>query len=321
MPNALILGITGYAGSALARHLVAGGWSVRGLGRSEQAAPELDNLGVEVELADVLEPADLEGIGNPGDHVFYLIGSVTGAPAWVRRLGTQGVVNVHAALAGASIASFTFVDTLAVYGGGSDDVITEDSPTRPNSVLGRVNLAAETRLRQASTQNGFPARIVRAGTIYGPGRGTLNALREGRLRQIGDGANYMSRIQVDDLVLCLEAVAVRGRPGEVYLAVDDRPVSSATYFDHLAEAAGQDGPRVTPKPIARALVSLFSFLALVTRGASPLSHSVYALTTASYRCSNAKLRDELGVELRYPTHFDGIQALLQAEASDDRNLP
>ena len=112
---------------------------------------------------------------------------------------------------------------------------------------------------------------MRAGTIYGPGRGTLNALREGRLRQIGDGANYTSRIQVDDLAVCLEAVAVRGRPGEVYLAVDDQPVSSATYYDDLAEAAGQDGPRVTPKPIARALVALFAALALVTRGASPLT--------------------------------------------------
>ena len=39
MPTALIIGITGFTGSVLARRLVAAGWAVRGIDENEDAAP------------------------------------------------------------------------------------------------------------------------------------------------------------------------------------------------------------------------------------------------------------------------------------------
>ena len=317
MPAALIFGITGYAGSALARHLVRRGWSVRGIGRSESAASDLENLGVEVEIADVGEPEELEGLGRAGDHVFYLVGSISGHPDWTERVGLDGVVNAEAALAHAGIASFVLVQTLAAYGRGSDETITEATPTQPNSQLGRISLLAERHLREALTKRGFPARFVRAGTIYGPGRRTVDALRRKRLRLLGGGSNLSSRIHVDDLAIVLAAAAERGRSGEIYLAVDDQPVSMGDYFDHLAERAEAPMPGSTPRWLARAMIAGFGLSSKLTKGHAPLGHNLYALVTGNYACSNAKIRNELGVRLAYPTYVEGVESLLVDEADDE----
>jgi len=317
MSQALIFGITGYAGSALARHLVARGWRVRGIGRSESAADDLETLGVEVEIADVGEPEELEGLGRPDDHVFYLVGSISGHPDWTKRVGLDGVVNAAAALADAGIASFVLVQTMAAYGRGSDETITEATPTQPNSQLGRVSLLAEAHLRDALGAGGFPARFVRAGTIYGPGRRTVDALRNKRLRMLGGGENLSSRIHVDDLATVLTAVAERGRSGEVYLAVDDQPVSMADYFDHLADRAHVPAPGSTPKWLARAMIGGFGLTSKLTKGHAPLGHNLYALVTGNYGCSNAKIRSELGVELAYPTYVEGVESLLADEGDDE----
>ncbi len=317
MSQALIFGITGYAGSALARCLVGCGWSVRGIGRSESAASDLEHLGVEVEIADVGEPEELTDLGRPGDHVFYLVGSISGHPDWTERVGLDGVINAEAALAAAGIASFVLVQTMAAYGEGSDETITEATPPQPNSQLGRISLFAEQHLREALNKRGFPARFVRAGTIYGPGRRTVEALRNKRLRMLGGGENLSSRIHVDDLATVLAAVAERGRSGEVYLAVDDRPVSMAAYFDHLAERADVPAPGSTPKWLARAMIAGFGLTSKLTKGHAPLGHNLYALVTGNYECSNARIRNELGVELAYPTYVEGVESLLADEGTDD----
>lgn len=316
MPNALIFGVTGYTGSTLARWLVERGWSVRGIGRSDTAAADLEDLGVEVEIADVAEPDELQRIGRANDHVFYLVGSVNGARAWIDRVCLDGVMAVEAALADTGIASFVLVQTLAPYGSGLPDIIREDTPDRPNSHLGRVSLRAEAHLREALRNRAFPARFVRAGTIYGPGRRTIRSMRDGRLRLIGGGLNTASRIHVSDLAQVLQAVAERGRDGEMYLAVDDLPVSLATYFDRLAERADVPAPGSTPRWLAQLIMSFFGVTSLITRGHVPLSHNLYALVTANYACVNTKVRAELGVDLSYPTYVEGVESLLDADGLD-----
>ena len=316
MPNALIFGVTGYTGSTLARWLIERGWSVRGIGRSDTAAADLEDLGVEVEIADVAEPDELQGIGRADDHVFYLVGSVNGARAWIDRVCLEGVMAAEASLANTGIASFVLIQTLAPYGAGLPGPIGEDTPDRPNSHLGRVSVRAETHLREVSRQRNFPVRFVRAGTIYGPGRRTIRSMRNGRLRLIGGGSNTASRIHVSDLAKVLQAVAERGRNGEIYLAVDDLPISLATYFDRLAERAEVPAPGSTPRWLAQLIIKFFGVTSLVTRGHVPLSHNLYALVTANYECVNTKVREELGVHLTYPTYVEGIESLLDEDDKD-----
>ena len=317
MPSGLIIGITGFTGSALARRLVAAGWDVRGIDEHEDAAPELDELGITIELADVGDPDELEGLGRDGDHVFYVMRSVSDSEGDMERRTIRGVMNVVEALQGTAIASFVYGSTMAVYGSGSPDTITETSPVQPDTVLGRLNVETEEFLQEQHAESGFPTRIVRAGTVYGPGGGTLESLRGGGLRLIGGGKNPTSRIHVEDAAAIFEAVALQGGPGEVYLAVDDDPAPTSEYFRYLAEQAGTRPPRSSPKLLVQGLVKLHEGFTRVTRTRASISSSLFGLVTGSYPTSNAKVRQELGVDLRYPTYVEGAESLLEAQVDED----
>ena len=316
MPSGLIIGITGFTGSALARRLAAAGWDVRGIDEHEDAAPELDELGVAIELADVGDPDELEDLGRDGDHVFYVMRSVSDTEDDMERRTIRGVMNVIEALHGTEIASFTYGSTMAVYGSGSRDTLTEDSPSAPNTLLGRLNHETEQYLQEQHDTEGLPARIVRAGTVYGPGGGTLESLRGGNLRLIGGGKHPTSRIHVEDAAAILEAVALRGRSGELYLAVDDHPAPAGEYLGYLAAQVGARSPRSSPKFLVQGLVKLHEGFTRVTRTRASISSSLFGLVTGSYPTSNEKVRRELGVELRYPTYVEGAATLLTPEEDE-----
>ena len=310
MPSALIIGVTGFTGSVLARRLVAAGWDVLGIDENEDAAPELDELGIAIELADVGDPDELEDLGQDGDHVFYVMRSVSHTQQDMERRTIAGVMNVVDALRGTDIASFVYGSTLAVYGDGSQDTLTESSPVQPTTTLGRLNVETEEYLWERHAAARFPARIVRAGTVYGPGGGTLESLQRGNLRLIGGGKNPTSRIHVEDAAAIFEAVAVRGRSGEVYLAVDDDPAPASEYLRYLAAEAGTAPPKSSPTIVVQAVVGLHSAVARLMRSKSQVSSSLLGLVTGSYLTSNAKVRTQLGVELRYPTYVEGAETLL-----------
>ena len=318
MPHALIVGITGFTGSMLARRLVAQGWMVRGIDESEDAAPQLEDLGIEIELADVGDSDELDGLGMDGEHVFYVMRSVADTHDDMERRTIRGVANLVDAMGKAKIASFTYGSTLAVYGSGSLATLSEESPVKPNTGLGRLNVETEELLMEHYASTGFPARVVRAGTVYGPGGGTMeSSLLHGRgIRLIGGGKNPTSRIHVEDAAAIFEAVAVGGRSGEVYLAVDDNPAPASEYLGYLASEAGVAGPRSSPKLIVEAMVGLYGVIARITRTKSPISESLLGLVTGSYPTSNAKVREELRVALRYPTYVEGAVTLLDSMSGD-----
>lgn len=316
MPSALIIGITGFTGSVLARRLFRAGWTVRGIDENEDAAPDLDELGIDIELADVGDPDDLEGIGRTGDHVFYVMRSVSDTRADMERRTIRGVTNVVDALGSTEIASFVYGSTLAVYGPGSLDTLTELSPVNSDTELGELNVETEDFLRSQYDSRKFPTRVIRAGTVYGPGGGTLESLERRGLRLVGGGHNPTSRIHVDDAATIFQAVAESGRSGEVYLAVDDNPAPAAVYLGHLAAEAGLPPPRSSPKILAQAMVQLSGGVARLTRSKSPISASLLGLVASPYPTSNAKVRKELGVKLRYPTYVEGTATLLESTGDD-----
>ena len=138
--------------------------------------------------------------------------------------------------------------------------------------------------------------MFRLAGIYGPGRSAFDALRAGTAKRIDKPGQVFSRIHVDDLARVLMASIAQPRPGAVYNVCDDEPAASA---DVIAHAAGLLGVPVPP---------LVSFDAAEL---SPMARSFYV---DSKRVSNALIKSELRVALRYPNYRDGLAAILAAEA-------
>jgi nucleoside-diphosphate-sugar epimerase len=129
--------------------------------------------------------------------------------------------------------------------------------------------------------------ILRVAGIYGLGRGHLfkQYLRNEAAIE-GTGERIINMIHLDDVVGALIAALERGRPGEVYNAADDEPVSQRVYFQWLSNALGREMPPAT----------------------SQIPESARSRGLSQKRVHNGRLKAELGYTLKYPTFRDGYKA-------------
>ena len=87
----------------------------------------------------------------------------------------------------------------------------------------------------AAARKNFPAVVLRVAGIYGPGRGhAFKQFLRGEARLEGDGSRFLNMIHRDDVAGAIITALERGRPGEIYNAVDNEPVSQAEFFGWLA---------------------------------------------------------------------------------------
>jgi nucleoside-diphosphate-sugar epimerase len=107
---------------------------------------------------------------------------------------------------------------------------------------------------------------------------------------------WSNRIHVDDLAAGLEAIWTRGENNRVYNLVDDEPHRSEDFARLVAELAGLE----------------LETLGLEEARAS-YSESRWARKAGSKRVSNRRLREDLEVELAYPTFREGVPAALREE--------
>jgi nucleoside-diphosphate-sugar epimerase len=173
--------------------------------------------------------------------------------------------------------------------------------------LGKTTLEAEKLARDS-----VPAVAVRIASVYGKGRDFIGALKENRLRLLNGGENWTSRIHVDDLVQTLIAAMERAAPGSVYLAADDLPVIQRDFFKEVSAAVGAAMPLNLEVNAARAFgVFGRAMNSLSGEQQYQLSESVIGLLSGNYFCLNDKIKNELGVVLRYPTFREGYKEILR----------
>jgi nucleoside-diphosphate-sugar epimerase len=289
MARYLIVGAAGYIGSRLAEQLLARGESVRGLVRDpdDEAVERLAGMGMAVWQGDVTQPESLVGVANGIEYVYNLTSRSVLENGSVRRVFVDGNRNLIAACSRArTIQAYVFAGNAAPYGDQGDDWLTEDAPVAPCYPLGEVMIEAEQAIMELVRAHHFPAIILRVGTVYGPERDFVEAVLSGTATLIGDGANFVARIHIDDLITLLDRVALHGQPGAIYNVADDEPARAAVLYGEVRQRLGMVPPRLFSKAGA-----LFS----------GLDSSVVGMASASARLSNARIKHDLDVTLRYPS--------------------
>jgi nucleoside-diphosphate-sugar epimerase len=273
----------GYSARALTPLLLARGWQVIGTTRSAEKAEALAATGVEPVLWPPDDPAALlarathilvsAGPGEDGDPVLAACGDAIRARA-------------HA------ITWAGYLSTTGVYGDRAGGWVDEASECRPATRRGRWRMAAEQAWQGIE---GLPLHIFRLAGIYGPGRGPFAKVRAGTARRIIKEGQVFSRIHVEDIAAVLLASIDRPNPGAIYNVCDNEAAPPQDVLAHAAELLGVDLPPEVP---------------IEEADMSPMARSFYA---ESKRVSNARMRRELGVELRYPDYRAGLADLLQRE--------
>lgn len=288
IPPYVLLGC-GYVGTRLAQSLLADGARVRVCARRAGPLEPLRAIGAEVGYLDASRPQMFQSAlhGVPAPVVVYSIPGVPTLPAGeaARRAATA------AQRAGAR--AFIYLSSSAVYGrtdpSSTEEWVDEDSAVATSDPEAQMRLADEMSV-QAVGQAGLRTVVLRLGAIYGPplgttqpGRGVRQRLRAGQYKLWDGGRFHFSRIFVDDLVRIIRAAAERAPQNALYVVGDDHPCRQGEYGRWLAQHLG------LPEPPE---VDAF--------GAQGPRHAL-----RGRRLRNTRLKQELQIELAYPTYAEG----------------
>jgi len=161
-------------------------------------------------------------------------------------LGTQVLLDASRK---AKVARYLQISTDEVYGSlGATGHFSEESPLKPNSPYAASKTSADLLVRAYGKTFGLPVLVTRCSNNYGPYQFPeklipffVTLLHEGKPVPVyGDGMNVRDWIHVDDHSRAVEAVLLRGRPGEIYNVGGGNERTNIEITKLLIAAMGKD---------------------------------------------------------------------------------
>ncbi|MFM9842440.1 MAG: SDR family oxidoreductase [Dongiaceae bacterium] len=276
----------GFSALHLARRLQREGWAVAGTCRSEEKRQALLAEGIIAHLFDRQQAVnDAAAALRDATHIMSSIPPDDfGDP--VLDLHLRELQNLE------SLRWIGYLSTTGVYGDRGGDWVDENSPRKPTLDRSRRRALAEDGWLTLWERDGLPVHVFRLAGIYGPGRSAIDTVRGGAAKRIVKPGQVFSRIHVDDIATVLIASMARPNPGAAYNVCDDNPAPPDEVIAYAAELLRVEPPPVEPFEKA---------------DLSEMARSFYA---DNKRVRNNRIKEELGVRLKYPDYRAGLQAIL-----------
>lgn len=275
----------GFSALAFARSLARQGFAVAGTARSPEKAQALASEGFAMTLFDSAGPLeDADRFLAGGTHLLDSIPPARDSICPPLDWHSADIARME------DLAWIGYLSTTGVYGDHGGDWVDEATVPLPDLERSARRLEAEQNWLVMHERYGLPVHVFRLAGIYGPGRGVLEQIRSGRAKRIVKPGQVFSRIHVDDIVQVLEASMARPNPGAIYNVCDDEPEAPDRVVEYGCELLGV----TPPEPVAFEDAEL-----------SDMARSFYA---DNKRVRNDRIRDELGVTLKYPSYREGMAA-------------
>lgn len=279
MPTLLCIGM-GYTATHLAAMLKGTEWHVQGTSRHSGDIPYITGQPTTA-LRNAVCNATHILISVPPDE--------DGCPV-LRDIETFLTINPE------RLAWLGYISSTSVYGDHKGQWVDETSEClwkKDERAGARYKAEAQWLAKCTRSRDDMFVHAFRFAGIYGPGRNALEQVRNGTAKRIDAPHHSFSRIHVEDAAAILFASMQQPHPSEIYNVADDMPCPSTEVTEYACELLG-----VTPPPL----------VALADAGLSPMGQSFYQ---SNKRVSNRKIKETLGVVLRYPTYREGLRALLE----------
>jgi nucleoside-diphosphate-sugar epimerase len=319
----VITGAAGLLGSHIAEHLRERGERVRALVRPFSDTTFLKQLGVELVIGDLNEPASLPRLLEGADVVYHCAARVGDWGPWrvFQREIIDATANLLDACCAAGVGRVLHVSSIIVYGHPRlrEGCFTEDEPLGQNLRLWDYYCQAKVRAEELCRQYRGDLTIVRPSWIYGPRDRTslprfLRALNAGRVAMVGRGDNLLNIVYAGDVAE--GAIRAANHPqakGQAYHLSSEGEVTQNEFLDLMLEELGRS-------PIRRHVPYWFAygsgFLSEVIgrliclRRPPHLTRYAVALIGRSTRFSIAKAREQLGWQPRVSIR-EGIRRSLE----------
>ena len=285
--NILVVGC-GYVGTALGTDLVKSGGEVWGLRRDPAALGGLKSLGIKPIQADLLGLKSFAGL--PQADFVVMCQALSRPTDSYRKTYCEGTGNLISALKNKKPRKLILISSTSVYGIHDGSWVDENTdPAASGYSTKETEENAECLLEAERTvlTSGIPSIIFRLGGIYGPARNRIKLLKEGKITPSFSEV-YTNRIHVEDVVRGIKLLIKKGKMGEIYLGVDDKPCTQKEFYSWLCD-------KLTIKPAVKG---------------APATDTVVA-RASNKLCSNKKLK-ALGMKFKYPTYREGYEPILIA---------
>jgi nucleoside-diphosphate-sugar epimerase len=308
--NVFVAGASGAIGQALVPQLVAAGYQVVAMTRSQRHVARLRAMGAEPALADALDRAAvMEAVRRAQpDVIIHELTALTGlkdfkhfdrAFALTNRLRTEGTDILLAAAR--EVGARRFIAQSYgnwIYARTGSAAKTEDDaldPTPPANQ--RETLAAICYLENAVVgAEGIEGVALRYGGLYGPhtnmaSNGDVAAMVRKRMYPVvGEGAGVWSFLHVQDAASATVAAIEHGAP-DVYNIADDEPAPVRAWLPAYARALGAPPPLRIPTWLGKLMVGEVGV----------------SLMTQQRGESNARAKRELGWTPSYASWREGFK--------------
>ena len=280
----LVLGC-GYLGSRVVHRWRTADEEVHVVTRSSDHARRLRDEGCRAIVADVTEPNTLDNL-PAAETVLYAVGHDPASGESKQELYVSGLAAVIDALPEA-IGRLIYISSTGVFGQSDGSWVDEASPCEPQRESARAILAAEQLLRGSR----FASRsiILRLAGIYGPGRIPRRGQFEAGEPISVEPEAWLNLIHVLDAAEVVLATERKGRSPGTYIVSDGNPLLRRAFYEELARLMDLPPPRFAETGASAA-----------SGGNGP----------SGKRVSNAKMRDELDVRLRYPSYREGLRMIV-----------
>jgi nucleoside-diphosphate-sugar epimerase len=288
----LIIGC-GDVGQRAAR-VLGGSPRVRVLALTSRAdrAPSLRAQGITPLLGNLDDPHSLRRLAGLATRVLHLAPPPSGELAdW--RLDPRTRALTRALVQRSLPSTLVYGSTSGVYGDCQGRWVDESTPAKPLTPRAWRRVDAEAAVHWLGRATGVRTTVLRIPGIYAPDRegGTpRERLQRGTPVLRAEDDVFTNHIHADDLARACVLALWRGRPQRNVNVVDDTELKMGDYFDQAADLYGLPRPPRLARDVAgdQLPLMLLSFM------------------SESRRLHNRRMKQELGLRLRYPTVAQGL---------------
>lgn len=275
----------GFSARRLAAHLAGEGWRVTGTATTADGVARI--------AADGYAATRFDGSAPSGEVVAALATATHVVVSAPPDASGDPVLRHHAAdlAAAPSLCWIGYLSTVGVYGDRKGAWVDETSAPTPVNDRSRRRVLAENEWLAFARSGGKRVQIFRLAGIYGPGRSAIDNLRAGRAQRVVKPGQKFNRIHVDDIAGVLVAAMQSDTPLTIFNVTDDEPAAPQDVVAHAARLLGREPP---PE---------------VAIEQAELSSMAQSFFNESKLVSNARIKEALGVTLRYPTYREGLAAI------------
>ncbi len=328
----LITGGSGFVGRRLIERLVAHGWRVRALTRSDEASLSVSKYGALPVPGSLNDTASLTAAARGCDVVIHVAAlfKLWGNRDEFERSNVQGTANLLRAAAAASVKRFVQVGAAAVVMGDLAPMLQVDESLprqeRAWAPYSASKARSEALVLGANRPGVFETVVVRPPMIWGAGMPTLDhmieTVRAGQFRWVGDGTQAMSTAHVDNVCHAVELAIEKGRGGEAYFVSDGAESTFKQVISGLLQTRAIEPPSASaPLPVAWAMASLMEWIwrTFSRHGEPPLTRQMLRLIGKPFTLDISKAQRELGYQ-PVISWAQGIQAMYVATQDSTQRM-